>query len=283
MSALHAKGRAWVLLSFVAGAAFAQAPEDEWTPYAPVPQQAPEPAPVVPPPPPAQFALPDFNRPSQPVTARAEVVNRVQPVVERNDITGFGANALGHGRRMQSVTLGFPLIDVKALFGIGNRVDLGIGYDTYYFLMHQPKAVLRVNFIDTGTVAFGAQFEGGYAFFLQRAPMEIRGSRYLSGRRNVNLQPSLNLSIQGKLPRSPRIFFNLHYLLTLDFEGYATGPLSGLPPPVIVGHNAGVMGGAELPLSRYTSFMFALGLDVHGRDVDARVMPMVALGLVTSF
>lgn len=279
MKAPRAQGRAWVVLTLVAGAAFAQAPEDEWaTPYTPVPQQAP--APMTPPPP---LAVPEGDVPAQPLAARPDVVRRVQPPLERNDITGFGANALGHGRRMQSVTVGFPLIDVKALFGVGNRVDLGLGYETYYFLMHAPKAVLRVNFVDTGTVAFGAQFEGGYAFFLESAPREVRGSRYLTGRRNVNLSPSLNLSIQGSRPRSPRVFFNLHYLLTMDFEGYATGPLSGLPPAVIVGHNAGVLGGAELPLSRSTSFMFALGLDVHGRDVDSRVMPMVALGLVTSF
>lgn len=269
----------FALAALVAGAALAQAPEDEWQPYAPVAPPAPVPAPVVPAPP--VYEPPGYS-PYPAVTPRPEVINRAQPKLERNDITGFGANALGHGRRMQSVTLGFPLIEVKALFGIGSRVDLGLGYDTFYFLMHQPKAVLRVNFIDTGTVAFGAQFEGGYAFFLQRAAQEARGSRYITARRNVNLQPSLNLSIQGRRPRSARAFFNVHYLLTLDHEGYATGPLSGLPPDVIVGHNGGVTGGAELPLSRFTSFMFSLGLDIHGRDVDTRVLPSIALGLVTS-
>ena len=274
------------MAALVSGAAFAQAPEDEWqqlpstTPPAVGPQPVLVPAPPVSAPP--QYTPPNPYRQNEPLAPRSQVTNRVQPKLVRNDITGWGANALGHGRRMQSVSVGFPLIDLKALFGIGNRVDLGIGYDTYYFLMHEPKAVMRVNFIDTGAVAFGAQFEGGYAFFLQRAPQEVKGSRYLTGKRNVNLTPSLNLSIQGPLPRSPRIFFNAHYMLTMDFEGYATGPLSGLPPAVIVGHNAGIMGGAELPLSQYTSFMFSLGLDIHGRDVDARAMPTIALGLVTS-
>ncbi len=265
-----------VLLS---GAAFAQAPEEEWAPppvssQPSLPTVAPEPEPVVQPEP--------AWAPQAPLQARPEVLARVRPAQQRNEVSTFGATPLGSGNRGQSVLLGFPLVDVRALFGVGERVDLGIGFDTYFFMMNQPKAVVRVNFVRTPAVSLGAQLEGGYAFFTQRATLESRGSRWLSGRRNVNINPSLVLSIQGPSPRAPRVFFSAHYLLTLDFEGYASSPLGGLPPAVIVGHNGGVMGGAELPLSSRTAFVFRFGLDVHGRDVDSIVMPTGGVGLVTS-
>lgn len=268
-----------VLLS---GAALAQAPEEEWAPP-PVSEPAPVPA-VVPVPAPVAQPEPAWApQPQQgPLAARPEVLARVRPAQQRNEISTFGATPLGAGNRGQSVFLGFPLMDVRALFGLGDRVDLGVGFDTYFFMMNQPKGIVRVNFVRTPSVSLGAQLEGGYAFFTQRATLESRGSRWLSGRRNVNINPSLVLSIQGATARAPRVFFSAHYLLTLDFEGYASSPLGGLPPAVIVGHNGGVMGGAELPLSARTAVVFRFGLDIHGRDIDSIVMPTGGVGLVTS-
>lgn len=263
------------------GAAAAQAAEDEWAPppastAAPEPAPEPVPVPVPPEPLPAPVAAP------APLSPRPEVLARVRPQRERNERSVWGAAPLGHGNRGQSVLLGFPLLDLRALFGLGDRVDLGLGFDSYFFMMNQPKGIVRVNLLRTQTVALSAQLEAGYAFFTQRATLESRGSRWLSGRRNVNINPSLVLSLQAPEPRAARIFFAAHYLLALDFEGYASAPLGGLPPAVIPGHNGGVRGGAELPLSARTSFVFQFGLDVHGRDVDSVVMPSAGVGLVTS-
>lgn len=42
-----------------------------------------------------------------------------------NDVSAHGALALGAGRRAQAVTLGFPFLGLRALFGVNKRVDLG--------------------------------------------------------------------------------------------------------------------------------------------------------------
>lgn len=71
-------------------------------------------------------------------------------------------------------------------------------------------------------------------------------------------------------------------MLALDTEPFATTPLGGLPPALMVGRNPGMKGGAEVPLSAATSFVFSFGFDVHGRAEDATAMPSAAVGLVTS-
>lgn len=266
--------------ALLSGAALAQSPDEDWgaPPSAQPVTPAPEPAPL----PPAPEPVPAPAYAPQPLSVRPEVLARVRPRQERNERSVWGATPLGGGNRGQSVMMGFPLIDVRALFGLGERVDIGLGFDSYFFMMNQPKGIVRVNLVHTQTVALSAQLEGGYAFFVQRATLESRGARWLTGRRNVNINPSLVLSIQGPAPRAPRVFFAAHYLLALDFEGYASSPLGGIPPAVIFGHNGGIRGGAELPLSARTSFLFMFGLDVHGRDIDSVVMPSGGLGLVTS-
>ncbi|MGV3620060.1 MAG: hypothetical protein ACO1OB_04545 [Archangium sp.] len=266
--------------ALLAGAAHAQSPDEEWTAPPPVAQPQAVPAPEPLPPAPVPVAQP-MPMPA-PMGPRPEVLARVRPKQERNERSVWGATPLGHGNRGQSVMMGFPLLDVRALFGLGDRVDLGLGFDSYFFMMNQPKGIVRVNLVRTETLALSAQLEGGYAFFVQRATLESRGARWLTGRRNVNINPSLVLSLQGPAPRAPRIYFAAHYLMTLDFEGYASSPLGGIPPAIIVGHNGGIRGGAELPLSSRTSFLFMFGLDIHGRDVDSVVMPTGGLGVVTS-
>ena len=62
-------------------------------------------------------------------------------------------------------------------------------------------------------------------------------TRWLTGRRNINVIPSLVVSYQGDKPRAARLFFDLRYLLALDTEPYATDPLTGVPPAVVPGHN----------------------------------------------
>lgn len=265
--------------ALLSGAALAQSPDEEWVapPTSPQPVTS-ESAPL----PPIAEPVPSPAPAYAPLSVRPEVLARVRPKQERNERSVWGAAPLGGGNRGQSVMMGFPLIDVRALFGLGDRVDVGLGFDSYFFMMNQPKAIVRVNLVRSETVALSAQLEGGYAFFVQRATLESRGARWLTGRRNVNINPSLVLSIQGPAPRAPRIFFAAHYLLALDFEGYASSPLGGIPPAVIFGHNGGIRGGAELPLSARTSFLFMFGLDIHGRDIDSVVMPSGGLGLVTS-
>ena len=95
--------------------------------------------------------------------------------------------------------------------------------------------------------------------------------------------PGLIVSYQGDHPRAARLFIALQYMLTLDTEPYQRNPLGGVPASIQYGHNVLVRIGAEMPLSAKTSFVFLLGLDIHGRtDADAPVMPVCSVGLVTS-
>ncbi len=276
------------------GAALAQSPdqpEDEWNgikpqPSAPAPSDTPpppmppttsgepSPSPVFAPPPPP--AGPGVLRP------RPEVVARVRPPEERNQVSMLGAPSLGAGKRGQMVLLGFPLLSIRALFGVSDRIDLGLGYDTYYFLMNEPRAVLRIGLVKGENWALSANVEGGYAFFAQRASRESRSARWLTGRRNINASAALIGSYQGSKPRDARVFFEGRYTLALDTEPYATDPLTGVPPAIVPGHNVSLKGGAELPLSSKTSFVFSFGFDIHGRAEDSVVMPGGSLGLVTS-
>ena len=276
------------------GAALAQSPdqpEDEWNgikpqPSAPAPSDTPpppmppttsgepSPSPVFAPPPPP--ASPGVLRP------RPEVVARVRPPEERNQVSMLGAPSLGAGKRGQMVLLGFPLLSIRALFGVSDRIDLGLGYDTYYFLMNEPRAVLRIGLVKGENWALSANVEGGYAFFAQRASRESRSARWLTGRRNINASAALIGSYQGSKPRDARVFFEGRYTLALDTEPYATDPLTGVPPAIVPGHNVSLKGGAELPLSSKTSFVFSFGFDIHGRPEDSVVMPGGSLGLVTS-
>lgn len=266
------------------GLARAQAPEDEWGGFQP---SAPPVQPGPPLPPPLPLAEPHSPvfvppPPSAPLRPRPAVVARVRPVEERNQVSMLGAPSLGAGKRGQLVVLGFPLLGIRALFGVTDRLDLGVGFDTYYFMMNEPRLAMRLGLAKNDSWALSATLEGGYAFFTQRASRESRGSRWLTGRRNINLSPALVGSYQGSAARAARVFFELRYTLALDTEPYATDPLVGVPPAVVPGHNVCLKGGAELPLSSKTAFVFSFGFDVHSRPEDAVVMPVASLGLVTS-
>jgi len=288
--------RAGLILAGVlllAGAARAQS-EDEWgklpantgnttpntTPVTPPPVDAPPPPPVVAPPPAPSTTFAPIS--SGPLRPRSEVLARVRPPEERNQVTMFGATTLGSLNRGEMVALGFPLLQLRFLMGLGDRFDLGVGFDSYYFMMNEPRLVARVNLVKGENFALGLTAEGGYAFFTQRASREQRGARWLTGRRNINISPAVVGSYQGSAPRAARLFFELRYLLALDTEPFATDPLTGVPPAVVPGHNFTLKGGAELPLSAKTAFVLVFGFDVHGRASDSVVMPSASLGLVTS-
>lgn len=266
------------------GAALAQSPEDEWGGIQPAPpgpaETPPPPPPDVGQPPPPTFAPP----PPAPGTLRPrpEVVARTRPAEERNQVSMHAAPSLGAGKRGQMVLLGFPLLNLRLLFGVAERLDIGVGFDTYYFLMNEPRVVVRVGLVKGENWSLAANVEGGYAFFAQRASRESRSARWLTGHRNINISTALVGAYQGSKPRDPRVFFEVRYMLALDTEPYATDPLVGVPPAIVPGHNVSLKGGAELPLSSKTSFVFSFGFDIHGRAEDSVVMPGGSLGLVTS-
>ncbi|MBL8956160.1 MAG: hypothetical protein JNK82_35630 [Myxococcaceae bacterium] len=270
----------------VSGVAYAQDgssqsnPEEEWNTL-PGEKKAPSAAPPVsvelqPPPPPS--SSPRDGAPAQPVAG----VSSPRPVLEPNNVSMFGGRSLGFLTRGEMFYLGFPLIGIRLSIGLLERVDLGIGFDSFYGLMNEPLATLRVNFFRGTNWNMAAIAEGGPAFFQSRASSDQRGPRWLTGRRNGNLRGGVVFSYQGDHPRAARLFLSLQYLLAFDTEPYQKDPLGGVPASLQLGHNALVRAGAEMPLSAKTSFVFLLGLDVHGRPEDSIVMPVCSVGLVTS-
>ncbi|MDP1823954.1 MAG: hypothetical protein Q8L48_11955 [Archangium sp.] len=193
------------------------------------------------------------------------------PTLERNDVSMNGAPTLGQWKRGASVTLGFPLITARASIGLADRLDVGLGFQTFFGLMNEFLVHVKVALYRGTSWSLAAAVEGSGAFFVQSAADEQRGARWLTGRRNYGVSPSLILTWQGESARSARLFAQVSYLLTFEV------------PMAALGHNVSTHLGAELPLSPKVSFVFMFGLGVHGRAEDSPVMPDASLGLAFGF
>jgi len=267
-----------LLLSLLSSVAFAQAqPDEEWEPLPNAPRPSAAPLPLPPPPPPPVTPPPA----TVPVVAPSDVRQRLRPREEPNSVSMFGAPALGQWKRGQAFVLGFPFFQLRASIGLLDNLDVGVGLDSFYLLMNEVRLLVKYGFGKGTGVTFAVSFEGGAAFFNQRASKETRGTRWISGRRNFNFAPGAILSYQAASLRAARLFVDLRYMLTVDTEPFASTPLQGVPASYLLGHNVLTRVGAELPLSERTSFLFSLGLDVHLRPDDSPVMPTVSVGLVT--
>lgn len=248
---------------------------------------------------PAQMATPPPPPPSTPEVRQPPQVSGVRPKSRRstdevqvdapfrpqtpNTISMFGGRTLGHLTRGQMVFAGFPLLGVKLALGLSDRFDFGVGYQTYFFMMNEVLLGFRVGIVRHPNFALAFVADGSAAFFGTKAPAEDRGARWLTGHRNFNVAPGVELSYQGNHPRSARVFLEARYLLTFDTEPFQRSPLGGVPSHVQLGHNAIVRVGGELPLTAKTSFAFMLGVDVHGRvPDDIPVLPVCNVALVTS-
>ena len=192
----------------------------------------------------------------------------------------LGATTLGQWNRGQAFIIGWPLLTVRASLGLSDSFDLGLGFDSYYGAMNEFRGTARVKVASREGWAFAVVAEAGGALFGSSAQREQRGPRWITGRRNWNVVPGFVASYQGAGPRAPRLFIDTRYMLAVDLEPYSTDPLSGVPPNIIFGHNVLLRVGAEVPLSVKTSFLFELGMDIHGRDIDSVVMPFASLGIV---
>ncbi|MBK7862766.1 MAG: hypothetical protein IPJ65_29980 [Archangiaceae bacterium] len=219
---------------------------------------------------------------SSPGRPPAPSVSAPRPVLEPNTVSMFGARSLGFLTRGEMFYLGFPLLGLRFAMGLAERFDIGVGFDSFYFMMNEPRVTLRLNFFRGTNWSMALMAEGGWAFFNQNARSEGKGVRWLTGRRNFNIVPAFAVSYQGDHPRAARLFLSLQYMLALDTEPFAKDPLDGVPGSPVYGHNVLLRAGAEMPLSAKTSFVFLLGLDIHGRRDDSPVMPACSVGLVTS-
>ncbi len=255
------------------GLALAQAnPEEEWGTL-PVDPNSPKPPPV---------PVPASRAPAAAALApRLGIDVDPRPPPEPNTVSMFAGPTLGQWKRGQAIYVGFPTLGLRLAIGLLDRLDFAVGFESFYGVMNEFHVGLKVGLIRGAHWNLSAAADGMLALFGQRASKEERGPRWITGHRNFGANPGLVLSYQGESPRAARLFVDLRYLIAFDTDTFAKDPLNGVPPDLIVGHNATLHFGAEMPLSARTSFMFMLGLDFHGRSDDAIIMPVAMLGLVT--
>lgn len=244
-------------------------------------QVAPKPSPPPPPPDDLWRAGP---RPPPAYPGRGRLAAPEQPPEppRPNRVSMLGAHPLGQWVRGQLLLVGFPLVQLRVNLGLHRLLDVGVGFDSLYVTLNEPRLTVRWSPLSSERWALALQLEAGAAFFTARSQAEGFGPRWLTGRRNFNIQPGVLVSYQGAHPRAARLFLQAFYLLALDTEPYQRTPLGGTPLGVQPGHNAGLRVGAELPVTSYSSLVFSLGADAHFRTGDSVMMPSAALGLVTS-
>jgi hypothetical protein len=248
-----------------------EAPSDEWGDF---PGEKP------PPPPPSEEPP---SAPPPPLEAESQVVQPPPPPRPdlKNRVSLYSATPLGTWKRALALHLGFPLVGVRAAIGITESMDVGLGLDSFYGVMNEPRLVARYNLVEDRNWSVGVSTEVGQAFFNRGACNEGNGARWLTGRRNFNVAAGLVASFRGTSQRAARLFADLRYHLAVDTEPCQTTPLGGMPPAVQVGHNFPLRVGAEMPFSSKTSFLFLVGFDIHGRAEDSVFMPSCSVGLVT--
>jgi hypothetical protein len=202
---------------------------------------------------------------------------------EPNEVSLFAGPALGQGRLAAGAAVGFPFLGARVAYGVLPRLDLGAQVETVYGALTDVRAMARFQL--AGAIsgwALGVVADGGPAFFVTPAPVERRGLRWLTGRRNWNLTAGMVVSYQGPGAKASRVFVDARAAAALDTEPFQRDPLGGVPAAVQLSWNVPVRFGAEIPYSRWTSLLFTFGFDVHTRPDDAVVMPALSLGLVTS-
>lgn len=267
----------------LSSSAFAQStPEDEWQSLPGQPPRVEPPAPAPPAPSssgdaPRALPTPTPARPQEP-----SVVWPAKPAEIPNDVSVFGASTLGAGRRGVGIYLGFPLMGIRAGVGLMPAVDMGLSFDTFFGVMNDARAFLKLQLFKAGHWTAAGAVDGGAAFFIQPADAEGRGPRWLTGRRNYNAAPGLLLSYRDETPRGIRFFLDARCNLAFDTEPFQRDPLGGVPPDVQIAPNFPVRLGAEVPFSGQTSYLLGLGFDIHGRPEDSVFMPVAYIGLVTT-
>ncbi len=255
------------------GVVLAQAnPDEEWGSL-PVDSNAPKP---LPPP------TPVSRTPSAAASApRLGIEGDPRPPVEPNTVSMFAGPTLGQWKRGQAVYVGFPALGLRLAIGLLERLDFAVGFETFYGVMNEFHVGVKFGLLRGAHWNLSLAGDCMLALFSQRAAKEQKGPRWITGHRNYGANPGLIVSYQGESPRAARLFADLRYLIAFDTDPFAKDPLNGVPANLVIGHNVTLRFGAELPLSARTSFMFMLGIDFHGRDADAVVMPVAMLGLVT--
>ncbi|WP_375743322.1 hypothetical protein NR800_34305 [Corallococcus interemptor] len=233
------------------------------------------PAPAPPPPPRAPPPLPAEPPP-------ASRVKPPRPPLAPNRYGLYGGRSLGSGHAGVGMSLGFPFVSARGVYGVLEHLDLGLGVDTVYGLMTELRASARLTVLDSDNVSLAVVVDGGRAFFARPPDTEDKGARYLSGRRDWNVAPGLVTSFQGDSPRAWRPFLDVRALMAFDMDPIQRDPLSGMPPAWKLDAAVLVRLGAEFPVGEKTSYAVSLGGDFRSRSTDAEFMPTLSVGVVST-
>jgi len=239
-----------------------------------------------PPPAPAEARPPPVSSLPLPPTIEEPLRGSSPSLIYRpetpNKVSLHGGAPLTPGRRAATVAMGFPMLGARAMMGVTPALDLGLSYETLYGLMHDARVVGRWMLWNDGGLYLGVVGDAGPAFFSRLPTNDFRGSRWLTGRRNVNASAGAVLSMQGASPRASRFFLTGRCMLSLDTQPVQTDPLGGTPPAVLITPNLVTEIGLEAPVSEWVALVFRVGMDVHGRADDSLVMVTGAAGVVTA-
>ncbi|WP_223646975.1 hypothetical protein [Corallococcus sp. EGB] len=245
------------------------------------------PAPASPPPPPSRappppsFDAPPLAEPPRP-SRRVKAPRPPRPPLAPNRYGLYGGRSLGSGHIGVGMELGFPFVSARAVYGVLEPLDLGLGVDTVYGLMTELRASARLTLMDSDNASLAFVVDGGHAFFLRPADTEDRGARYLSGRRDWNVAPGLVMSFQGDSPRAWRPYMDVRALMAFDMDPVQRDPLGGRPPAWKLDAAVLIRLGAEIPVGEKTSYAVSLGGDFRSRSTDAEFMPTVSVGVVST-
>lgn len=199
-----------------------------------------------------------------------------------NDVSLFGAKTLKPGTWAIGGFAGFPTFNIRARYGLNERFDLGVGFESFYGMMNEAQLQARY-LLTSGDVEVAAVVDGSYAQFVLRPQADPLGARFITGHRNWNVAPGIVLSKRPSTPTLPRLFLDTRALIAFDTQPYQANPLGGVPPGVVVGWNVPIRMGAEIPISALSSFVVNLGFDIHGRAGDAVFMPVLNVGAAVGF
>ena len=233
------------------------------------------------PPPPlvVEFYRPGMSLTPPPPTAQVSASRApVLPPAVTSDLTLLGGRVLPQGTFTGAGWLGLPTFGVRLQLGLGKGWDVGAGYGGVYgqsheFSLHGRRA------LSEGELEWAASLEGSGILFTQRPSTDGSGARGLAGRRNFNLAPGIHLSKRAA-GSGWRWLAHAQLVLSLDTEPVSTLPLGGVPPPVVLGWNLPVVGGAEWALSPNVVAQAVFGFELHGRSGDAPFMPVLRAGLL---
>ncbi|MBN8228961.1 hypothetical protein JYK02_15735 [Corallococcus macrosporus] len=239
-------------------------------------------APVPAPPPPPPRDAPPLPAEPQPTRRRARPPRPPSPPQAPNRYGLYGGRSLGAGHVGVGMELGYPFVSARGVYGVLDRLDLGLGVDSVYGLMTELRASARLTLMDSPNVSLAFVVDGGRAFFLRPPDTEDRGARYLSGRRDWNVAPGLVASFQGDGPRAWRPYLDVRALFAFDLDPIQRDPLSGVPPAWKLDAAVLVRLGAEFPVGEKTSYAVSFGGDFRSRSTDAEFMPTLSVGVVSA-